>query len=173
MNISNAIFRAVGAISLYAAIAAPASALQPGAEAIPFSGTTLTGEKIELNDFLGKKPIYLKFWATWCSYCKRELPHAQSIFNEFGDEVEVVMVNVGINDSVENINQLYGDRNISLPTIIDESGEIVAAYGVMGTPNHILIDAEGRVVYRSFLATDELDARIEAAASKTIEEVAQ
>ncbi len=151
--------------------AAPALALEVGDRAPAFKATTLEGEAVDLSRILGKRPVYLKFWATWCKYCVRELPHSQSIYRAYGDEVKVLMVNVGLNDSEQNIDQVYKERGLQLPTIMDRSGDIVANYAVLGTPNHVLIDSDGKVAYRSFLATDELDARVRAMAESVRGEV--
>lgn len=152
--------RALGALGLWALLTAPASALSLGERAPAFSATTLSGQPVALAEVIGKRPVYLKFWATWCRYCVYELPHAQSLYDAYGEQVLVLMVNVGLNDSEENIRRVYAEQGVNLPTIIDTDGDIVAHYGVVGTPNHVLIDTEGRVQYRTFLATDELDRQV-------------
>lgn len=172
MQIPLSLWRAVGVVGLYTLVALPASALEIGDKAPAFSATTLSGDAVELSELIGEKPVYLKFWATWCQYCVRELPHAHSVYQRYGDEVAMIMVNVGLNDSVENIQRVYRKAEVSLPTVIDSSGEIVSAYAVVGTPNHVLIDTGGRLSYRSFLATDELDRRLHAIAEAAQEEVA-
>ncbi|KDM92474.1 TlpA family protein disulfide reductase [Photobacterium galatheae] len=125
-----------------------------------FTATTLSGQEFKLSDYLGKQPVYLKFWATWCSYCKAEMPHLNAIEKQFGDEVKVVSVNVGFNDSVANIQQFFRQEGYDIPTIFDAKGEITQMYQVVGTPQHILIDKDGKVAYRTFLATDQLDQTI-------------
>ena len=147
-------------------IAAQAQALNIGDPAPAFRMATLNGDSIDLADSLGKRPVYLKFWATWCRYCVYELPHAQQVYRQYGDNITVLMVNVGINDSVENIHDTYTEAGVSLPTAIDTTGDTVSRYGVVGTPNHVLIDADGKLLYRSFLATDELDTHLAALAAK-------
>lgn len=132
-----------------------------GDSAPDFSVTTLSGEQVSLSDYKGKKPVYLKFWATWCSYCIVEMPHLQDIENRYGDDIEVLAVNVGINDSVANIQKLYQSEGFNLPTTIDQRGALTSLYGVVGTPNHVLINRDGIVEYRTFLATDALDGVIE------------
>lgn len=138
-----------------------AGPLAVGDLAPQFEVTTLTGESFKLQDYAGKKPVYLKFWATWCSYCKVEMPHLQSIENEYGDDIEVLAVNVGMNDSVANIQKFYNSGGFNLPTIIDSKGDLTSRYGIVGTPHHVLIDRDGRIAYRTFLATDQLDSMIE------------
>jgi len=142
---------------LTATLPSTADSLSVGDLAPDFEVTTLAGETFSLSSFQGKKPVYLKFWATWCSYCKAEMPHVQSTYNQYGDAVEVLMVNVGMNDSIANIKQLYNQKGYSLPTVFDREGELTSRYGVVGTPFHVLVDEQGRVAYQTFLASDELD----------------
>lgn len=132
-----------------------------GETAPQFTATKLSGTKFDLSQYKGKKPVYLKFWATWCSYCKAEMPHLKAIEQNYGTEVEVVTINVGMNDSTENIANLYNKLNFSLPTIFDQGGKLTTMYGVVGTPHHVLIDKSGKVAYRTFLANDQLDSIIE------------
>jgi peroxiredoxin len=134
-----------------------ASSLTMGDDAPNFTVTTLTGTSVNLSDFVSHKPVYLKFWATWCSYCKVEMPHLQAIYDENGDDIEVLTINVGMNDSINNINNFYQKNGFTLPTVFDQKGELTSQYGVVGTPYHVLIDKQGKIAYQTFLATDQLD----------------
>lgn len=155
---------AIGIVATLLAVTSPqvlAAVVNVGDIAPNFSVTTLAGEQVTLSDYKGKKPVYLKFWATWCSYCKVEMPHLQDVENRYGDKIEVLAVNVGMNDSVANIQKFYQSGGFNLPTTIDQQGLLTSLYGVVGTPNHVLINRDGVVVYRTFLATDQLDEVIE------------
>jgi len=160
---------AVSTLLLAGVMEAGAASLTVGDKAPDFEVITLAGETFKLSDYKGEKPVYLKFWATWCSYCKVEMPHLQSIHNKYGDDVEVLTVNVGINDSVANIEQFFNQGGFNLPTVFDQQGDLVSAYGVVGTPHHVLIDKEGEIAYRTFLASDTLDEMVEGwAQEKTV-----
>lgn len=126
-----------------------------------FTATTLSGETVQLSDFRGSKPVYLKFWATWCTYCKVEMPHMKAVLDEQGEALEVLTINVGLNDSVERIEQLFADQGFQLPTVFDADGAITSQFGVVGTPHHVLINREGQIIYRTFLASDTLDDKIQ------------
>lgn len=137
--------------------AAYSASLSVGELAPNFTGTTLDGREVSLKDFRGRKPVYIKFWATWCHYCVVELPHLQEIHNLKKDAFEVLLVNVGMNDSVENIQSLFEKKGFDMPVIVDKNGSIVSAYHVVGTPHQLLIGTDGRIQYQTFIMNDELD----------------
>lgn len=147
----------LAAAGLALLIAAPAHALDVGDRAPTFTVATLDGKPVDLAELIGKKPIYLKFWATWCRYCVSELPHAQHIHDRYGEEITVLSINIGINDSREAIRELYKEEGVTLPTVFDEGGAITSLYQVIGTPTHVLIGVDGTIAFRSFAASDELD----------------
>ena len=149
------------ALLLSSAVHVGATSLVIGDQAPDFEVTTLAGKTFKLSDYEGEKPVYLKFWATWCSYCKVEMPHLQSIHNKYGDDVEVLAINVGINDSVANIENFFNAGGFNLPTVFDQRGNLVTSYGIVGTPHHVLVDIDGQVAYRTFLASDTLDDTID------------
>jgi len=150
------------------AINSNANQLKPGDDAPDFNVTTISGKQIKLSELKGNKPIYLKFWATWCSYCKAELPHLQSIYDQYGEDIEVIAINIGINDSIANIGKLYSENGYKLPTVFDQRGTVTNSFGVIGTPHHILIDRDGKIAYRTFLATDQLDQQIDDWSQQTL-----
>jgi thiol-disulfide isomerase/thioredoxin len=143
-------------------VSSHASSLKIGDMAPNFTVKTLGGVTVNLHDFINEKPVYLKFWATWCSYCKVEMPHLQAIYDENGKHVEVLTVNVGMNDSISNIDRYFRKNSFTIPTIFDQKGDLTSSFGVVGTPYHVLIDKQGKIDYRTFLATDLLDEKIAA-----------
>lgn len=125
---------------------------------------TLTGQQVSVvkNKPL-TKPIYLKFWATWCSYCIEEMPHFQHMNDAYKDDMEFVAVNVGMNDSLARINKFIQGNQYSMPVSFDEKGDLVSAFNIIGTPQHIIIGTDGKIIHRSFLITDDLEQKVAAA----------
>ena len=65
------------------------------------AGMNMPNVRVETNkgkDFdLSKtnKPVLMNFWATWCPPCRMEMPGLQSLYEEYGDKVDFVMINLG------------------------------------------------------------------------------
>src|ERR1700687_6047134 len=69
-----------------------------GQPAPAVSVTTIDGEKIDLAKLYGHKPVYLKFWATWCVPCRQQMPGFEKLYQSLGDRIQVIAVDFGFND---------------------------------------------------------------------------
>jgi DsbE subfamily thiol:disulfide oxidoreductase len=104
------------------------------------------GKKVSLKDYRGKV-VFLNFWATWCEYCREELPAMERLYREFkGKGLEVVAVN--IKDKREDALAFIKKNKLSFPVVMDPEGEIGLLYGAYATPTVYLIDRNGTVLAR-------------------------
>lgn len=105
------------------------------------------GNEVALSDFRGK-PVVLNFWASWCGPCKSEMPDFQKVFEEYGGEVQFLMVNLtdGSRETEESALQYIADNGYSFPVYLDS--ELIAAreYVVNSVPRTYFIDEEGYLV---------------------------
>lgn len=122
------------------------NAIEIGQKAINFTGTTLEGKEISLNQFKGKKAVWLTFWATWCPYCENEIPALKELHEKYNDKLEIIAVNIGVKDSIDNI-EAYEMKH-DLPYSIIMSNKITRDYKVRGTPTQVVIDINGTVIYK-------------------------
>ncbi len=83
--------------------------------------TLLSGQTVKLSQYKGKKPVYLKFWATWCQPCRKEMPHLQHTFEKYGDKIQVIAINLGVNDDLESVKAIQKEFGLSVPITIDEN----------------------------------------------------
>jgi peroxiredoxin len=125
---------------------------------------TIDGESIDLGSLYGKKAVYLKFWATWCVPCREQMPHFERTYESAGSDLEVVAVNAGFNDSIDDVRKYRKQLGIRMPIVIDD-GTLGAALNLRVTPQHVVIGRDGRIQYVGHLANERLDAAIQAARS--------
>lgn len=103
---------------------------------------------VKLSDYKGT-PVVLNFWATWCRYCKEEMPYfqqASEAYNE--DDVKILMINMtdGRSETKESAIEYMKSHDYTMNLLLDIDQEVASQYRVSGIPRTIFIDAEGKVV---------------------------
>jgi len=109
--------------------------------------TLISGEVVTLKQYQGHKPVYLKFWATWCEPCREQMPHFEKITQQYGDDLTVIAINLGINDDLAAVRKTQDEFNLSMPMAIDSSGDLAQAFRLLGTPYHLLFDKQMNLVH--------------------------
>lgn len=120
----------------------------------------LDGRVVKLSDYKGKKPVYLKFWASWCQPCMKEMPHFEEIQKKYGDSVVVIGVNIGINDTVDDVTEVIKKFGLTMPTAFDSNGKLAQDFKFVGTPYHVLFDRNMNLVHRGHEANVSLDNKL-------------
>jgi cytochrome c biogenesis protein CcmG, thiol:disulfide interchange protein DsbE len=141
-------------------VAAP----QAGFPAPDFSLQTATGETYTLSELKGQA-VLVNLWATWCPPCRAEMPAIQKIYEEYKDQGLIVLaVNMTAQDNPLNIVPFVTEYELTFPILLDETGEISAAYQLRSLPSSYFIDREGiisEVVIGGPMAEALLRARVE------------
>ena len=104
------------------------------------------GKKLSLKDYRGKL-VLLNFWATWCTFCKDEMPGMERLYREFKDRgFEIIAVNVKDkrNDALAFVKEL----KLTYTIMMDPAGDVGLLYGAWGMPTTYLIDEKGLVLAR-------------------------
>ncbi|MBE6969684.1 MAG: TlpA family protein disulfide reductase [Ruminococcaceae bacterium] len=143
-------------VTVPAPTAEPVSADTPEEEAAPevtpppapdFTVYDAEGNAVRLSDFKGK-PVVLNFWASWCGPCKSEMPDFNEVWQEYGDDVQFMMINMtdGYQETMEKASAYMEGQGFDFPVYYDSEQNAAVVYGVMSIPTTFLIDAEGRAV---------------------------
>lgn len=119
-----------------------------------------SGKVITLKQFQGYKPVYLKFWATWCVPCREQMPHFEDVSQQYGDDLEVIAINLGINDDLTAVLKTQEEFSLSMPMAIDSNGDLAQAFRLLGTPYHLLFDKQMNLVHIGHKADSSLDNKI-------------
>ena len=147
-------------------VAAPRDALV-GHRAPSVAFDLLDGTRVDLAALLGRKPIYLKFWATWCVPCREQMPHLMETWRAHRDRLAVFAVDVGINDPIENVRELVAALSLTLPIAIDHDGTVSERFHLNVTPQHVVIDRAGIVRHVGHAITPELERAIAEVVAET------
>ena len=147
------------AFALMAAVlwcAAPAESAEPPT----FRLKDLGGEWFNLNDHLSEDVMYISFWATYCSPCRRELPHLQKMYEELGDQgFLVVSINTDPPSSKSKLKPFVKRHKFSFPVVLDPDNNVHEKYNpTRELPFAVLVDRSGNIVktYAGYRSGDEV-----------------
>ena len=113
-----------------------------------FTITTIDNRTFSLSSYEQHKPVYLFFWATWCPICKKEIPKVKALHEAYGNQIEILAINVGLNDSLANVEHYIKEYDIKYPIAFDTNSVISEQFGVFGTPTQVVIDIDGEIRYQ-------------------------
>jgi peroxiredoxin len=126
----------------------PAAAKTAFVEKAPdFVLKDLNGQKFRLSDFRGKQPVLIIFSATWCTFCREEIPHFKSIHAAYAKQ-GLEIVNIDIQESKEKVAKFTAKYGLPYRVLLDEDGTVGGIYDIRGVPSMVLVDPNGNILCR-------------------------
>lgn len=112
---------------------------------------------------IGGTPTIINLWASWCGPCREEMPLLTKTYQEVGDTVTFIGVN--IRDNPPGALSLLENSSTTYPQIVDPEGFLLADLGVPGLPVTLALGSSGEIVDRQIgpVDADRLDEMVEAA----------
>ena len=126
------------------------STAAPRQQAPDFTMLDWDGNSLRFSDVVARgQPVILNFWASWCPPCKFEMPDFHRVHQEFGGEVNFVMLSLvdGMRETIATAKGYIEEEGLtSLPVYFDTRQEAAIAYGIRFIPSTFVVDADGYVV---------------------------
>jgi cytochrome c biogenesis protein CcmG/thiol:disulfide interchange protein DsbE len=133
-----------GRVSIHPSL--PGGPVAAGKMAADFKLVDLKGTAISLASLRGKV-VFLNVWATWCGPCREEMPSIQTLYDEFSNDRNFVVLAVNEDTGGRSPVDAYVHGNAFKFTVLLDPQNIVGdAYGVSGIPETFIIDRDGRIV---------------------------
>jgi thiol-disulfide isomerase/thioredoxin len=150
----------LGALTLLLTVApvhAQQSGIPVGSRAPVVQVNDLNGHPVSLSSYIGKKPVFLEFWATWCELCEQLLPKVRQAVAQYGNQVEFLGVNVTVNQTPAKVQRYLDKNKPGFQTLYDDQGSSIRAYQVPSTSYVVIVDRTGKVVYTGTGGTQDFD----------------
>ena len=118
-----------------------------GMAAPDFTLPDTAGKPVSLSALRGKV-VLLDFWASWCGPCREAMPQIEKLQSDFGNQGLVVL---GLNsgESAEHVAQFAKQQGYTITLLIGAEPDTTAKYFLSAYPTTLLIDRQGRIVFRS------------------------
>jgi len=101
-------------------------------------------------------PVVVNFFATWCGPCRKELPAFQLLAERYADR-DLTFLLVDMQEDPDAVAVFLSELRVTLPAVVDSSGEVAKSYRVRGLPSTFFIGRDG-VIRQAQLG--ELDERL-------------
>jgi len=137
--------------------------LELGTRAPSAAVETLDGKAANLAQYIGKAPVLIEFWATWCPNCRELEPHLKAVHAKYANQMKFVGVSVSVNQSPDRVRAYVAKHEIPGDQFFDRSGAATGAYDVPATSYVVVLDKAGKVVYTGLGGDQDLEKAIKKA----------
>jgi peroxiredoxin/ribosomal protein L40E len=96
-----------------------------------------SGEVITLSDLTGQ-PVMINFWATWCGYCKDEMPAIQAEYEKYQDD-GLVILGLDVGDSRSSVLSYADELGLTFNLLLDSDEKVSELYLVQGLPTSFFV----------------------------------
>lgn len=120
------------------------------------------GNPVKLSELVGKGPLLIDFWASWCGPCRAANPGVVEIYNEFHED-GFDIVGVSLDRTKEEWLKGIEEDNLTWHHISDLqfwNSSAADLYAVKSIPHTVLLDENGTIVARN-LSKEELKAKLQ------------
>lgn len=133
---------------------AQARELQPykGGATPPLILKDLNGKTVNLKDYRGQV-VLINFWATWCPPCRAEMPSMQRLKEKMaGKPFAILAVDMGETQDV--VRAYIREIKTDFTVLLDKDGHALKAWKVFAFPTSYVVDAQGKIRYGLFGASE-------------------
>jgi len=121
---------------------------------------TLDGKQVDLGQYIGRKPMLIEFWATWCGNCRELMPALLEAEKKYGKSVKFLALAVAINQSPERVRRFIAAHPVPHETLYDTDGKAAGAFDAPATSYVVVLDKTGKVVYTGLGGKQDLEAAL-------------
>jgi thiol-disulfide isomerase/thioredoxin len=101
--------------------------------------------------------VLLNVWATWCGPCRYEIPALQKLHQKYeGRGFKVVGISIDEGEA-QPVKQFVTEHKMQYPVALDPDGKLASIFQTSVIPTSVLIDRNGKVIWKKYGAIDEND----------------
>ncbi|MGH9520777.1 MAG: TlpA family protein disulfide reductase [Terriglobales bacterium] len=112
--------------------------------------TTLEGKPLTLSSLRGQV-VLLNFWATWCTFCRQEIPEFEHLQRQYAGKLQIVGLSVDATtpataaQTAAKVGHMARQMGINYPVAIASDTDQARFGDLSAIPVTWLIDANGKV----------------------------
>ena len=107
------------------------------------------GSTVKTSDIKGKV-VMLQFTASWCSVCRKEMPHIEKeIWQKHKSNKDFALFGMDMDEPLDKVKKFASDMKITYPLALDPGGDIFYTFAAKGAgvTRNIIVDKNGKIAY--------------------------
>jgi cytochrome c biogenesis protein CcmG/thiol:disulfide interchange protein DsbE len=116
--------------------------LAVGDRAPDFTLIDVHGRRVTLAALRGHA-VWLNFWATWCPWCRTEMPDMEQVHRRYGNKI--LIYGVDVQESAPTVSRYLSQHGITYDVLLDRTGAVATLYDVNALPESVFIAPDGRI----------------------------
>jgi peroxiredoxin len=128
-----------------------------GQQVPDFTLNTIDGKSIKMSELKGTV-VMLQFTASWCSVCRKEMPHIEAdIWKKYKDNKNFALYGIDLDEPLEKVQEFAKQIPVTYPLALDPKGEIFYRFAEpkAGVTRNVIVDKTGKIVYMTRLYKEE------------------
>ena len=128
-----------------------------GQQVPDFSMETTDGKTVKMSDLKGKV-VMLQFTASWCSVCRKEMPHIEAdIWKKYKSNPNFALFGIDLDEPQDKVEKFAKEIPVTYPLALDPKGGIFYQFAEKnaGVTRNVIIDKTGKIVYMTRLYKEE------------------
>lgn len=128
-----------------------------GQQVPEFSMAATDGKTVKMADLKGKI-VMLQFTASWCSVCRKEMPHIEAdIWKKYKDNPNFALYGIDLDEPIEKVKEFAKQIPVTYPLGLDPKGGIFYQFAEKnaGVTRNVIVDKTGKIVYMTRLYKEE------------------
>jgi peroxiredoxin len=121
-----------------------------------------TGDTVNINDLRGKT-VVLQFTASWCSVCRKEMPHLEKEVWQAFNGKDFLLIGIDRDEPLDVIKNFKKQMKVTYPFSLDPGADIFGLFAdkKSGVTRNVVIDKQGKIVFLTRLYNKkEFDAMV-------------
>lgn len=110
-----------------------------------FSLPSENNQTISLDSLKGKV-VYLDFWASWCTPCRKSFPWMNELQSRY-DKNKFTVVAINLDSSRKEAESFLAKMPAKFKVAYDPEGEVASKYNLRAMPSSFIIDSKGELVF--------------------------
>lgn len=124
-----------------------------GQQVPDFTLETTDGKSVPVSSLKGKV-VMLQFTASWCSVCRKEMPHIEAdIWKKYQNNPNFALYGVDLDEPKDLVEKFAKSVPVTYPLTLDPKGGIFYRFAEKnaGVTRNVILDKTGKIVYMTRL----------------------